>query len=266
MKTLLWILIVCLWTSAHAVESHVGLELLPKERRPFRPTFADPREIRMSLGFEGDSKINAAIGNYFSIFSIRPAEDPHWYLHFGLEGAGFFTMRQASSRFPLETADGLIGVYVEGRNGQGLWQVRYTHVSAHLADGSTGSAIPYSRETLSARAAWVPFEELQLYGGAHYLTNSIPILDPWGLQWGGSYFLSLGDTKIIPFCAADFKWKQGSAANPSFNLQFGAALNNPPEAYRSFRFFYSYYTGVDPRGQFYDRIYTAHSIGIEMQI
>lgn len=245
--------------------AEIGLELLPRGR-PFRLTFADPREIQMKLAFEGDSKLNAVVGNYFSIFGIRPTVDSDWQLHFGLEGGGFFSMRQAQSRFPLETADGLLGMYFEGANGPLQAQLRFTHISAHFADGSTDIPIAYSREFISLRGAYLLQPEWQVYSGIQFLVNTVPKVHPWSLQWGTTYFLPIGFTKISPFVGADFKWKEESKYNPSFHIQLGIALNNPPEAYRSFRFFYSYYTGADPRGQYYDRAYTAHSFGIEMQI
>ena len=243
----------------------MGLELLPKGR-PFRLTFPDPREIQMMLGFEGDSRINASIGNYFSIFAIRPTENADWQMHFGLEGAGFFTMRQAQHRFPLETADGLIGAYLEGANAGWQTQLRYTHISAHLADGSASQAIAYSRETISLRESYLFSSETQVYGGVHYLANAVPKVLGWALQGGATAFLPFGTTKVVPFGGLDMKWKQESQFNPSLNIKLGIALNNPPEAYRSFRFFYSYYTGADPRGQYYDHVSTSHSLGVEMQI
>ncbi len=260
-----FVLLASVPTFADESETSVGMELLPRGRL-FRPTFADPREVRMGLNFAGDARINAAIANYFSIFAIKPVKDTSWESHFGLEGGGYFTMRHEEGRFPLETADGLIGLYFEGKSGPWQAQLRYTHISAHLADGSTASPIAYSRETLIQRVAYAPNFDLQIYGGVFYVVNTTPKVPPWALQFGGEYFLSLGTTKIVPFIATDLKWKQESNFNPSWNMELGFALNNPPEAYRSFRFFYSYYTGADPRGQFYNLSYTAHAVGIEMQI
>jgi len=237
--------------------SQIGL--LPGER-PFRHTFADPREIRMALAIETDARLHAAVGNYFSLLSLEPEG-----IHFGFEGAGYFTMRQAEQRFPLETADGLIGAYLEGGE-IWQWQLRFTHISAHLADGSLETPIPYSRETVSVRGGWLPIPELHLYGGIHFLTNSIPELPRFAFQCGGSYFLNPGGYRMVPFVAFDLKWRRETSNDPSFQAQMGVAINDPPEAYRSFRVFYSYYTGADPRGQFYFRSYTSHSLGIEMQI
>jgi hypothetical protein len=264
MRALFFLLTAAFCALAQSAE--VGLELLPSGR-PFRPTFADLREIRMALGFEGDSRLHASVGNYFSLLGFKPAEESSWRIHFGLEGAGYFTMRSEGSRFPLETTDGLIGIYFEGDSGPWQAQLRYTHVSAHLSDGTLGlSAIPYSRETASLRVAYAPTGHTQVYAGVHYLAHTVPVLPRLGAQLGGSWFVPWGLNKLVPFIATDFKWKAESIVNPSWNLQIGLAVNNPPQAYRSFRFFYAYYTGADPRGQFLFRVYTAHSLGIEMQI
>lgn len=262
-RVVVWLVLLCACASIFAGE--LGMELLPPNR-PFHLAIADPREVSMGLQFTGDSKIEAVVGNYISFFAIRPKDKPDdWTIHFGLEGAGFFTMRHADSRFPLETTDGLFGFYLEGASGPWQAQLRYTHISAHLSDGSVGTPIAYSREFATLRGAWVPDDRLQIYAGPQYLVNSTPILPGLGFEWGGSYFLPV-DSRLAPFAALDMKWKQESPANPSMALQLGLALNRPPRAYRSFRFFYSYYTGQDPRGQYYMNVYTAHSFGLEMQI
>ena len=267
MKLLRLILLgyVCAFCLPAFCDGDISMDLLPRGR-PFRLTFADPREIRMALAFNGDAGIKALIGNYFSIFAVQP-KDKSWLLHFGLEGAGFFTMRQADDRFPLETVDGLIGTYVDVSSGPMQYQLRFTHISAHLADGSIGVApIAYSREFLTARAAFAPSQNYEVYAGVQYLTHSIPVLPPWALEAGGSLFVPWPHTKLTPFTALDLHANNESAATVSVSAQLGIALNNPPEAYHSFRFFYWYYSGQDPRGQFYMRTYTSNSLGIEMQI
>ncbi|NBV50242.1 DUF1207 domain-containing protein [bacterium] len=268
MKLILYLSSLLLISSSLMASGQLGLELLPSGR-PFLLTFSDPREIRMGLSFQGNSQINATVGNYFSLFGVSPvhsADTPApWTFHVGLEGAGYFTMRQAQKRFPLETADGLIGAYFEGASGPWQAQLRLTHISAHLADGSTGTPIAYSREFAVLRAGYVPYQELQIYAGLHYLINTVPRVDPWTFQSGAHYFLPL-DYSLVPFAAMDLKWKQETSVNPSFQLLLGLALNNPPQAYRSFRFYYSYFTGAEPRGQFFNQQVTTHSIGIDMQI
>lgn len=260
----IFIALICAVSQAHNEGGNVALELLPRGR-PFRLTFADPREIRMVLLFEGDSRLHAMVGNYFSIFALRPT-DASWDFHVGLEGAGFFSLRQAQQRFPLESTDGLLGAYAEAKQKAWAVQLRYTHLSAHLSDGINQNPIAYSRESTNFRIGFLPRDDLFLYAGASAIVHSIPTVRPWAFQCGGSFFVPWSSGKLAPFSAVDLKWKQESPFNPSFTLQLGIALNNPPESYRSFRFFYAYFTGADPRGQFFERSATSHSIGVEMQI
>jgi len=237
-----------------------------KKKRVFRHSFADPREIRMALSFQEDSRVDAWIGNYFTLFGLSSdPENPSFYM--GLEGGGRFTMRRADNRFPLETADGTIGTYIESSYKEWSAQLRYTHISAHIADGISKAPIAYSRESMILKVGYVPTEEVFGYLGVGYLVNSVPNLPKAMAQLGGhAFWMSSKMRKLSPFAAWDLQWRQEASANPSFCIQLGMALNNPPNAYESFRFFYSYYTGMDPRGQFYDELITAHSFGIEMQI
>jgi hypothetical protein len=259
-STLVWLFTLALCRTSPA--DSVDWVLLP-HGRPVRLSIADPREVAMDLGVQTDGKLGAAIGNYFSLFAVEPpAHD--WMIHFGIEGSAFFTLRQESGRFPLETVDGLIGLYTEGSWGSWQGQLRYTHISAHLADGSSGTPIAYSREFVTLKGAYVPDESTQAYVALETLVNSTPSLPALGVDWGGSYFLPWG--KLSPFAAVDMKWRQETVDNPSVSLQLGVALNRPPESYRSFRIYYAYYTGQDPRGQYYYRELTTHTIGIEMQI
>jgi hypothetical protein len=231
--------------------------------RLFPLTFADPREIRTSVAFAGDRYIQATVGSYLSLFSIEP-EDGSWGFHFGLEGRGLFTLRQESGRFPLETVDGTIGVYAEYGKGNWQTQLRYTHVSAHFADGIVATPIPYSRETLSLRGGYSTAEG-QAYVGIHRVANTVPAVHPLALQVGGSYFWPT-DSALSPFVAADLRWQEETPINPSFALQIGVALHPPGKYTRSFRVYYSYYTGADIRGQYYLSTQTVHAIGIELPL
>lgn len=242
------------------------IELIPKGR-PFAPTFADPREIRMALALQNDARLTAMVGNYFSLVGFAPSPaEVGWVTHVGLEGGGYFTMKQENQRFPLESVDGLIGLYVDSAKDEWAWQARYTHVSAHLADGSADTPIAYSRETLIGRLSYAISPEARVYGGVHWIAHAIPSSPALAFQLGGAYFLSDGHRALAPYAAFDLKYRRESPYDPSLSLQLGLALNNPPEAYRSFRFFYSFYTGADPRGQFHTSPYHSHSLGIEMQI
>ena len=239
------------------------LEFLPKGRLS-RINGADPREVRMA--FLWGAKASALIGNYISLLGVESYGAFPQQMHVGIEGAGFFGLSQAESRFPLETTDGLVGLYWEGRERSWVFQLRYTHVSAHLSDGSLDIPISYSREWVSLKLSYQPLSKWHVYSGISYLLHTIPELPRFGFQVGGTTFLSSSQKAAIPFSSFDLKWKEETSINPSLSLQVGVAFNNPPEAYRSFRVFYNYFTGSDYRGQYYSASFTNHSLGIEMQL
>jgi Protein of unknown function (DUF1207) len=221
----------------------------------------------MGFSFQGDGELTAAIGNYFSLVGWNVSGEEDTRIHFGVEGAGYFGLRAVDRRFPLDTTDGLVGGYLEGNRGPFQVQFRYTHISAHLSDGvPSGLPIVYSREFTALRIGFAPDPYKDFYAGMDYVIHSAPRVPRWALQWGMSLFLPWNFLKVVPFTAVDFKWRQESFYNPSMNFELGVALNNAIEAYRSFRLFYAFYTGADPRGQFYQLPFTSNSIGIEMQI
>lgn len=245
------------------------IEWVPKGRR-FPLTFGDPKEIRMAILLDGSSRIRANVGNYFSILGVNLAEDGSnkEQLQLGFEGAGFFSLREGQSgTFPLETLDGLFGFYAEMDKGDWQFQGRLTHISAHLADGLPGTPIKYSRESLIARVGYSPSKGMHFYSGINLMINARPVLPPWGAQLGGHYFLPWSFGRLTPFTALDIQWRdEAQISKWGVNLHLGIALNDPLEPYHSFRVFYNYFSGADPRGQFLNRPFTAHSLGVEMQI
>jgi hypothetical protein len=240
-----------------------AVEVLPAGRL-FRLTFADPQEIRMVLSVDRGDKLYAIVGNYFSLLGFGTQSKEGFQAHFGLEGRGFFTMRQEQSRFPLETVDGMVGAYVDAQYQAFQMQIRYTHVSGHLADGLVGTPTAFSREYTSLRMGYAPSGDFHFYFGASHIANSYPSVQPWGAQVGGSYFFPTGIV-LAPFAAFDLHWRQ-EWMRTGIAVQLGLALNKPANRYRSFRLFYGFYNGGDMRGQFFGQPVTSHSVGLEMQI
>jgi hypothetical protein len=239
-----------------------SFELLPSGR-PFRLTFADPQEIRMMLSADQNSKIQAIVGNYFSLIGMGGEKDDT-RVHLGLEGRGYFTLRQEGTRFPLETVDGMFGAYLEAKFGVMQIQTRYTHVSAHIADGLPVQSQPFSREYFTFRVGYVPDNNFQLYAGISEIANAYPSVPKSGLQTGGHYFLPL-PFWLTPYVGWDLQWKE-EWQKTGITVQLGLAINNTTNRYKSFRLFYNYYSGGDTRGQFYGQPMTTHSLGLEMQL
>ena len=220
----------------------------------------DPRDLRTRIGLGESGRWWAQVG---MAFSLAGGDDGDWV--FGLEGGGFFVMRQVGSRFPLESVDGTVGLFAEVLRGPWSYQFRFTHLSAHFADGAPpGSAqVPFSRETLSARAAyrggaWI------VYGGLHYLANTVPTLPRFAAQLGGTY--QLGTGSVRPLLGVDLGLRGETSWNPSVTLQAGAAFGAAGPFEREFRCFYQYYRGQDLRGQYADRRLDTHWLFFEVPL
>ncbi len=256
-------ILFCLVIPLHsALADGTQWHAVPKGRL-FPTPMADPREIRSWVAVSGP-RLSASLANHQSFFSASP-EDGSWRFHFGIEGRAYFTLRQQGGRFPLETVDGTIGLYSEYAVGDWQWQLRYIHVSAHLADGLSGNPIAYSRETVSLRSSYSPSETFQMYAGISNIVNTMPKVPVWGFQIGANgYFLDNGS--ISPFLGFDLRWQGDSPANPCFALQLGLAFHGAESLRRSLRLYYSYYTGADLRGQFYQQTSTLHSFAIELPL
>lgn len=257
-------LLLLLFAAPLCAESNAsGFQWAPGGRL-FPVAIADPREIRTFVSFDNTRQILACVGTYFSVFSVTP-EDKRWAVHFGLEGRGLFQMHQSGGRFPLETLDGTLGFYLEYKQGPWAAQLRYTHVSAHLADGSLGVPFPYSRESVILRASYSPNDYAQIYFGAHRLVNSFPPMHGLSLQVGGNYFLPVQGS-VAPYVAADLRWQEESKVNPSFALQLGIALQQSGKPRDGLRMYYSYYTGADVRGQYYFATKSYHGFALELPL
>lgn len=226
-------------------------QLLPASR-PVPMATADPGEVRLMLASSG-SGLHSIVGNWVSLLSV---ED----VFLGIEGRGFFTLRQEGSRFPLETVDGLFGLYLEGRVGPAFWQLRYTHVSAHLADGLIMLfASAYSRETATLKLG-LGKRDAFLFAAARYLTHSDPQLAPWGAQLGGSWVVI--PQPVSPFFSVDLQWREEWTQQFAVSLQGGLAIRGEKNQ-SGFRVFYQFYSGMDPRGQFHTESTVLHLIGCE---
>jgi hypothetical protein len=240
-------------TAAHGAVLAPGKTLFPRG-------LPDPRDLRtrIALGENGHWWAQVAMA-----FSLVGSDSGAWA--FGLEGGGLFVMHQAGSRFPLETVDGTVGLFGEHADGPWRYQVRFTHLSAHFADGApAGSAqIPFSRETLTARVSYRG-ENWLAYGALYYLVNTVPAVSRVGGQAGATYEWALGSVR--PLVGVDLGIRGESAFNPSVTLQAGLAFGDAGPFEREFRLFYQYYRGQDLRGQYYDRRLDSHWVVFEVPL
>lgn len=242
-----------------------GSVILPKSR-PFAPLPTDPRDLKIGFRKTSRAKVEADVGGYRSIYGWKgEVRGKSLVFHTGIEGNAYFTMRREGSRFPLESSDGLFGLYAEATRNNWFYQVRFTHISAHLSDGSPDVLrnIRFSREFLVLRAArqvrWV-----RPYIGLIYLVHTIPHdVDKVGGQ-AGFYAIPPIPWKLFhPYFGMDFRGRggrEGSTWNFAAGLTMSSSNSAPP-----IRFALSYLTGHELRGQFFDRKVRQFSGGLELE-
>ncbi len=256
--------------------SHWQTKFLPENPRPFALAVADPREIRTSLLMGSTMPpLFLNIGQILSLLRFEQegeGKDPiQWDL--GIEGAAYFSLTAKGELFYLETGDGQFGVSVLYRPiASTVYSLQIIHLSAHLADGltPTRTSFPYSREFLLGRVAHWLSNTFQVYGGGTVLLHSEPVLRPFIGQVGALWTLNYPNHVLGPYAAMDIQWKSYLSLNPSLSLQVGLSLGSnqarPYPGFHTVRIYGWYFSGADPRGQFYNSPFSGAGIGSDLPL
>jgi hypothetical protein len=230
--------------------------------RPFGILPSDPRDLKLALRGNNKKEIEADVGGYRSLAGWRKEG---CVFHVGIEGGAFFQMRKEGSNFPLHSSDGLIGLYAETAREHWAYQLRFTHISAHLSDGLTPvrQRILYTREFVALRAArqlgW-----FRAYAGYQALVHTKPDLPRHSLQLGGYAYLPWHWGIAHPYLGGDLRVR-GKEEGTTFQLGAGAALVSssgmPPV-----RLTATYLKGHDLRGQFYLEPTEKWAFGLDLDL
>jgi len=241
----------------------VGWETLPPGR-PFPALPSDPRDLKIGLVKNSKSELEANVGGYRSVAGWKgEVKGAETVFHTGIEGQAYFIMRQEGVKFPLHSSDGVIGLYGEAIRGPWMYQLRFTHLSAHLSDGlyNVRERFVYTRETLSLRAAR-QLGYFRVYGGYHFLVHTKPELPRHSAQLGFYSMLPWHWARLHPYFGADLRVRNRQEGT-NFNLIGGVALVSslgaPP-----LRIGVNYLKGHDPRGQFFREKTEKVGFGFEM--
>lgn len=240
-----------------------GWSTLPPGR-PFPALPSDPRDLKLGLVKNSKSELEANVGGYRSFAGWKgEVKGKEKVLHTGLEGQAYFLMRKEGVKFPLHSSDGVIGLYAEAIRGLWMYQLRFTHLSAHLSDGlyNTRNRFVYTRETLSLRAAR-QYGNFRVYTGYHFLVHTKPVLPRHSLQVGFYNILPWHLARLHPYFGGDLRVRnaqEGTTYNVIGGLALVSSLGAPP-----LRFAVNYLKGHDPRGQFYFEKTEKWGFGLEM--
>jgi hypothetical protein len=243
--------------------------------QPFTANFLEPR-----AGFQylfDMEKVQINIGTSHDIVQFNSDENI-----FSV-GADFFTYTRARKeenfKFPVETIDYLFGINTgfktSSENSEFGVRLRFSHISAHLADGlyksdsnqwlNNQGPFTYSREFFEL-LAYYKLSGIRIYAGGEINIHTIPSeIKKTGLQIGFDYYISQFSTNsFTPFLAYDFKlrgYDQYYGCNSfSAGLKFGS-----PES-RGFSIFAGYFSGKSNHGEFYFLSEDFLTIGINLDI
>ena len=232
--------------------------------RPFPSLLSDPRDLKLALRKNNKNELEADVGGFRSFAGWKGlVKDKETIIHVGLEGAAYFLLRQEGQKFPLHSSDGVIGLYGEAIRGDWLYQMRFTHLSAHLSDGLYGirQRFTYTRETLSLRLAR-QWGNIRAYIGYHFLVHTKPELPRHSAQVGAYSIFPVGWKKLHPYLGADLRLRnaeEGTNFAISGGIALVSSLGAPP-----LRFGASYQKGHDLRGQFFREHTEKWAFGIDM--
>lgn len=230
--------------------------------RPFGVLPSDPRDLKLGLRGNNKSEMEGDVGGYRSL--VGWCDDERRFAA-GIEGAAFFQMRKEGSKFPLHSSDGLFGLYGETASGPWAWQLRFTHISAHLSDGLSGVRphFVYSREFLALRVAH-DFGWLRPYAGYQLLVSTKPALPRHMFQIGAYTYLPAGWGLARPYLGADLRVR-GAEEGTTLVLGAGVALVTESGA-PPVRIAAQYLKGHDLRGQFYREKTEKWIFGLDLDI
>lgn len=232
--------------------------------RPFPSLLSDPRDLKLALRKNSKDELEADVGGYRSFAGWKgKMKGRDTVIHLGLEGNAYFLLHQQGVKFPLFSSDGLIGVYGDAIRGLWLYQVRFTHVSAHLSDGlfNIRQRFTYTRETLSLRVAR-QLGVIRAYAGYHFLVHTKPELPRHSLQLGAYSILPWHWWRLHPFVGGDIRIRNAEEGT-TYQLTTGAALVSSMGA-PPLRLALAYLKGHDLRGQFFREKTEKLSLGLEM--
>jgi len=223
-------------------------------------TVMDQEDHRNAFRYTSQKQVEIDVGVSFALWQSN-----HKNLLLGIEGGAQFLLRAEGARLPLESSDGIFGIFVEGKIQNLLWQLRFKHVSAHLSDGLFNKRQPinYSLENLALKFLWAQ-KYFRPYLAVHCLTNSIPSRPSFNYQvgWEFRFFESFfSDLYLLPSWGVDLK--VNSANEFTFKTILALAMKSSHNPQRQWVFTLNYQAGQNPRGQFYQEKLSQYSLGIE---
>jgi hypothetical protein len=235
----------------------------------FQPLIANFLEPRIGITrLVNEQRLRLDIGNSVDLITILPDSAGTYILALGADFFTWSSLRQtANFHFPVDAVDYLFGMNASyaGKLHDDLTLVgrfRWSHISAHLVDGSYEKAsmewrdgrLPrvYSREFFELIAAVRYRDILRLYAGGQFLYHVDPSsLGQLGLEWGmevtSSSFLF---SWMHPYFAYDCRLVETNVFSTEHSVQAGLLCG--AKRGTNLNIFLAFYQGFSQHGEYYD--------------
>lgn len=183
-------------------------------------------------------------------------------------GSVHTTLRNAGAKFSVTNADFVVDITFDVPVSDAtIVRTGWGHTSHHLADDAVGAGLTpnnYARDYYALYGVHtLPFADTRVYAGVQYsysfLINT-RIDGQWMPHLGGEgTFLRVWNGAVL-YGAADIKLRGELEYGSTQSFQVGLKAQSPLN--RNLRLAYTFRTGLEERGQFYDRRTATHTIGL----
>lgn len=249
---------------ARTVQSS-GVALFPRD--PIFPKFyADGSVEQFSLAKDAlTRRIVGSIGGIQRLFQFFHSSGTLFQIGAGATVYGSFI--KTTAQLQVVTADFYVDIPLDIRfSDRFTVRTGWGHYSAHLVDDGVEvlglASINYAKDYIPLVAAYdIPPIAVTLYGGVRFDYFTIPERDAHfvvqaGVQGGDLPVFSWGHI----YGAVDIKLRSEAAWGTTQSYQAG--LKFLEQGSRAFRVAYTYRTGIDDRGQFYQDRTTVSLVGV----
>ncbi len=257
-----------------AVTAPLITEMAPVPDELFAPLRGDPRELHFALRYiflhSDITAAEVAIGHYYGIYRwALPNKMGAVQLDIG---GGIFPHFNFSKNKDLQVIDFYANVPLDIRMNKWSGRLMLFHVSSHLGDDyirtSGQIADSNSWNSIKTLLSYDVNQAMRLYSGYIYHLQAHPPEQKLRAYQSGFEinFNIFGSNQAKAYWANDLQWWERTDFKPQINSQFGIKRSKTSKQMRAIYYFLEYSSGPEYFGQFYNRLESRMTIGINFDI
>jgi hypothetical protein len=262
MRLAFWSLLLCAGGTRTAC-TQPSFSLLPEA--PLFPTLrADGLEHQLSLSTILDNR--EWIGDIGVAVPLLRFSDSSYILQTGAAGTVFSRLLKTPGHISVITLDYRVDFPLELAVPSGIWRLGYGHISGHFADDGVALFGPRQRNVVKDYLLGGYARIWKGLGGTSYVQaqwnyHNLPYADKrWMLQVGFNSTDFRTSGWLALYAAGDIKWKEEAAWGSTRSLQVGVVVSG--SSARKVRLAYTWRSGLDDRGQFFESAGTLNLISL----